>query len=186
MNSISVTMGAEPAARRPRVARRTLVVGLLIVLAAACGTSSELRWTSVRAELPDGWELLASSDTQLILADHVAAEGGRGVLVTFLRAPGTLPDDWRSTVVDRGALLESDDAVLVAGDVPATQLILLDEVDGTRVREALLVIPSRGLVVAITPRLEVGDTDGPELLLESLDAVRSFLDGIQLAIPLAR
>jgi hypothetical protein len=108
------------------------------------------------------------------------------VLVTFLRAPGTLPDDWRSTVADRGALLESDEAVLVAGDVPATQLILLDDVDGTLVREALLVVPSRGLVVAITPRLEAGDTDGPELLLESLDAVRSFLDGIQLAIPLAR
>jgi hypothetical protein len=179
-------MGAEPAARRPAAARRELFIGLLLVIAAACGSSSELRWAGVRAELPAGWEILASSDTQLILADHVAADGGRGVLVTFLRAPGTLPDDWRSTVADRGALLESDEAVLVAGDVPATQLVLLDDVDGTRVREALLVIPSRGIVVAITPRLEVGDTDGPELLLESLDAVRGFLDGIQLAIPLAR
>jgi hypothetical protein len=179
-------MGTESATRRPNAARRMLLIGSLLLLAAACGSSSELRWASVRAELPAGWELLASSDTQLILADHLAADGGRGVLVTFLRAPGTLPDDWRGTVADRGALLESDEAVLVAGDVPATQLILLDEVDGTRVREALLVIPSRGIVVAITPRLEVGDTDGPELLLESLDAVRGFLDGIQLAIPLAR
>ncbi len=179
-------MGAEPAPRRPSAPRRTLIVGLLLTLVAACGTSSELRWASVRAELPAGWELLASSDTQLILADHVVADGGRGVLVTFLRSPGTLPDDWRGAVADRGALLESDEAVLVAGDVPATQLILLDDIDGTRVREAVLVIPSRGLVVAITPRLEAGDTDGPELLLESLDAVRSFLDGIQLAIPLAR
>jgi len=179
-------MGAESASRRPHPARRTLLLGLLLVLAAACGNSAELRWASVRAELPAGWEVLASSDTQLILADHVAADGGRGVLVTFLRAPGTLPDDWRSTVADRGALLESDEAVLVAGDVPATQLILLDDIDGTLVREALLVIPSRGLVIAVTPRLEAGDADGPELLLESLDAVRSFLDGIQLAIPLAR
>jgi hypothetical protein len=163
-----------------------LLLGLVVGLTAACGVSSELRWAGVRAELPTGWELLASSDTQLILADHVAADGGRGVLVTFLRAPGTLPDDWRATVAQRGALLESDEAVLVAGDVPATQLILLDDVDGTPVREALLVIPSRGLVVAITPRVVAGDSDGPELLLASLDAVRSFLDGIQLAIPLSR
>jgi hypothetical protein len=159
-----------------------LVLGVLILLGAACGPSSELRWSTVRAEVPAGWEIVASSDSQLILADHLAADGERGVLITFLRAPGTLPDDWRSDVAARGALLESDEAVLVAGDVPATQLILLDTVDGIRLREALLVIPSRGLVVAITPRLAAGDTDGPELLLASLDAVRGFLDGIELTI----
>jgi hypothetical protein len=172
------------ARRRPRgAARRSLILGALLLIAAACGASTELRWASVRAELPAGWEVIRSTDAQLVLADHVATEGERGVLITFLRAPGTLPDDWRSTVTERGALLESDEPVLVAGDVPATQLILRDTVDGIPLREALLVIPSRELVVAITPRLVSGDTDGPELLLESLDAVRVFLDGIQLAIP---
>jgi hypothetical protein len=170
--------------RRPRAAaRRSLMLGALLLVASACGASTELRWASVRAELPVGWEVIRSTDSQLLLADHIAADGERGVLITFLRAPGTLPDDWRSTVTERGALLESDEPVLVAGDVPATQLILRDTVDGIPLREALLVIPSRELVVAITPRLEPGDTDGPELLLESLDGVRGFLDGIQLAIP---
>jgi hypothetical protein len=105
------------------------------------------------------------------------------VLVTFLRAPGALPDDWRRTVVERGALLESDQAVLIAGDVPATQLILLDDIDGTPFREAILVIPSREIVIAITPRIVAGETDGPELTLQSLDAVRAFLDGIRLGVP---
>jgi hypothetical protein len=185
MSSICVTMAADRESRRPLGARRMLLLGMVMLIAAACGDSSELRWAGVRAELPAGWEVVASSERQLILADHVAADGGRGVLITFLRAPGTLPDDWRGTVEDRGALLESDEAVLLAGDVPATQLILLDDVDGTRIREALLVIPSRGLVIAITPRVEIGETDGPELLLESLDAVRAFLDGIQLTIGLS-
>jgi hypothetical protein len=175
-------MGADPASRRLPRARRMVLLGVALLLAAGCSSDTELRWAGVRAELPAGWELVASSDTQLILADHLQAEDGRGVLITFLRAPDTLPDDWRRTVAERGALLESDEPVLVAGDVPATQLILLDDVDGIPLREALLVIPSRGLVVAITPRVTVGDRDGPELLLGSLDAVRSFLDGIQLTI----
>jgi hypothetical protein len=176
-------MTAEAMRRRRTALARALVLGTVLLLATACGTSSELRWASVRAELPVGWEVVRSTDAQLVLADHVAQDGGRGVLITFLRAPGTLPDDWRRTVTERGALLESDEAVLVAGDVPATQLILRDTVDGIPLREALLVIPSREIVVAITPRLTAGDTDGPDLLLESLDAVRAFLDGIQLAVP---
>jgi len=176
-------MGADLTSRRPSALRRSLSIGVLLAVATACGPYSEFRWASVSAELPQGWELLASSDTQLVLADHLASEGERGVLVTFLRAPGALPDDWRRTVVERGALLESDQAVLIAGDVPATQLILLDDVDGTPFREAILVIPSRELVIAITPRIVPGETDGPELTLQSLDAVRAFLDGIRLGVP---
>lgn len=176
-------MVAEPQRRPRRAVRRSLLLGAVLLLGSACSASAELRWASVRTELPVGWEVIRSTDTQLVLADHLADDGERGVLVTFLRAPGTLPDDWRRTVAERGALLESDEAVLVAGDVPATQLILRDTVEGIPLREALLVIPSREIVVAITPRLVPGDTDGPEVLLASLDAVRVFLDGIQLAIP---
>jgi hypothetical protein len=159
-----------------------LVAGVLT----ACSGTSGVSWPGVALELPSGWEVLEQSSGRLVLADHLRAEEERGVLVTFVRAPGTLPDDWRRSVAERGADLEADTPILLAGDVPATQLILRDTVDGIPLREALLVIPSRELVIAITPRLLPGDVDGPELLLESLDDVRAFLDTIRLTPPAPR
>ena len=173
--------------RRSVVLRRRhrplLLLTVASLLVAACSGPERVDWPGARFDVPEGWELVAQDPDRLVLADHLAVEGERGVLVTFLRVPGTLPDDWRTRVAERGATLESDEAVLVAGDVPATQLILRDERDGTPVREAILVVASRGLVIAITPRVEPGEQDGPELLLESLDGVRAVLDRIELALP---
>jgi hypothetical protein len=169
---------------RPRL--RLLAALLAPLVLAACSGSDGIEWPGVRLDLPPGWEVVASERDRLVLADHVAGDGARGVLVTFLRVPGTLPDDWRARVADRGALLESDAPVLIAGDVPATQLVLLDEVDGTPVREVILVVASRGLVIAVTPRLLPGEQDGPELLLEALDGVRAVLDRVELAAPASR
>ncbi len=164
-----------------RSLRRAVAFVLVPLILAGCGGSERVDWPGARFDLPDRWEVIAEDRDRLILADHVAEDGERGVLVTFLRVPGTLPDDWRDRVRERGATLESDVGVLIAGDVPATQLILLDEIDGTPVREALLVVASRGLVISIAPRVSPGDADGRELLLESLDGVRELLDIIDLA-----
>jgi len=163
--------------------RRALALLLVPILLVACGGPERIDWPGARFELPAGWELLSSDADRLVLADHLTVEGERGVTVTFLRVPGTLPSQWRERVADRGATLESDSAILIAGDVPATQLVLLDEVDGTPIREVLLVVASRGLVIAITPRVAPGDQDGPEVLLDSLDGVRTLLDAIELAPP---
>ena len=167
--------------RRPLV--RALSLLLVPVLLAACGGPERVDWPGLRFDLPDGWERIEDGTDRLVLADHLADEGERGVLVTFLRVPGTLPDDWRERVAERGALLESDEGIMIAGDVPATQLVLLDAPGGTPVREVILVVASRGLVIAISPRVVAGDQDGPELLLESLDGVREVLDVIELAPP---
>ena len=167
--------------RRPLV--RALSLLLVPVLLAACGGPERVDWPGLRFDLPDGWERIEDGTDRLVLADHLADEGERGVLVTFLRVPGTLPDDWRERVAERGALLESDEGIMIAGDVPATQLVLLDAPGGTPVREVILVVASRGLVIAISPRVVAGDQDGPELLLESLDGVRDLLDVIELAPP---
>jgi len=176
-------MGNDPAHGRRARWRRGLSALLLPLVLVACSSSSQVSWPGLRFDLPAGWEVLEQSSDRLVLADHLSEEGERGVLVTFLRVPGTLPDDWRDTVAARGALLESDEAVMISGDVPATQLVLLDTVDGTPVREVLLVVASRGLVIAVIPRVRAGDQDGPELLLESLDAVRGLLDEVELAPP---
>jgi hypothetical protein len=177
-------MRTDRAARRSqRPLRRTLALLLVPVLLAACSSSPRVDWPGLRLDLPAGWEIIEQRPDRLVLADHLVEEGERGVLVTFLRVPGTLPDDWRARIAERGALLESDEGVRIAGDVPATQLVLLDGLDGTPVREAILVVASRELVIAIAPRVAPGDRDGPELLLESLDEVRAVLDGIDLAPP---
>lgn len=172
--------------RRPvrvRPWRRALLAAVAPLVLVACGGPEAIEWPGVRAELPAGWEILAQDRDRLVLADHLAAAGERGVLVTFLRVPGTLPDDWRARIAERGATVESDLGVLIAGDVPATQFLFTDVVDGTPVREALLVVASRGLVISVVPRLEPGEQDGPELLLGSLDAVRDLLDTVELAPP---
>jgi len=173
--------------RRPRHRARHLVRPLAVLLAsailAACGGPERVEWPGARIDLPEGWEIVASEPDRLVLADHLAAEGERGVRVTFLRVPGTLPDDWRQRVAERGAELESDSGILIAGDVPATQLVLLDEVDGTPIREVILVVASRGLVIAITPDVRPGEQDGPRVLLDSLDGVRDLLDTIELTAP---
>ena len=163
--------------RRGRLA--AAVAGLALALA-ACGGADAVAWDVVRLDLPATWEVLGEDTDRLVLADHLVEEGERGVTVTFLRVPDALPDAWRARVADRGAALEADMGVRIAGDVPATQLVLRDEVDGVPVREVLLVVPSRGLVIAITPRLAPGELDGPELLLERLDGVRTLLDGMEL------
>jgi hypothetical protein len=171
----------EAPSRRPL--RRAVALLLVPLLLVACGGSDRVDWPGLRLELPAGWELIEQSPDRLVLADHIAAEDGRGVHVTFLRSPDVLPDDWRERVRQRGAQLESDEGVRIAGDVPATQLVLLDDYDGTPVREVILIVASRGLVIGITPRVSPGDLDGPELLLQSLDEVRALLDGIELAPP---
>lgn len=149
----------------------------------ACSGSASVEWPGMRFTLPAGWEVVEERADRLVLADHLVDAGGRGVLVTFLRVPGTLPDDWRQRIAERGALLESDEGVLISGDIPATQFVLLDDFSGTPVREALLVVSSRGLVITVVPRVSAGDEDGPRLLLESLDGVRALLDVIELAPP---
>jgi hypothetical protein len=166
-----------------RPVTRALALLLLPVVLVACSSSTQVEWPGLRLDLPVGWERVEERPDRLVLADHLADEGERGVLVTFLRVPGTLPDDWRARVAERGALLESDEGILIAGDIPATQLVLLDDPGGTPIREVILVVASRGLVIAITPRVSAGDQDGPDLLLESLDGVRALLDVIQLAPP---
>ncbi len=171
------------ARRRVRPLQRALALLLVPIVLAACGGPERVDWPGARFQLPDGWEVITSEPTRLVLADHLATEDERGVLITFLRVPGTLPNEWRERVADRGATLESDSGILIAGDVPATQLVLLDEVDGTPVREVILVVASRGLVIAITPRVQPGEQDGPRVLLDSLDAVRELLDIIELAPP---
>ena len=171
--------------RRPRPRERRIqgliALFLVPVLLVACAGPERVDWPGARFTLPEGWEVIAQDQQRLVVADHLSAEQDRGVLVTFVRVPGTLPDDWRQRVDERGALLESDSGVLIAGDVPATQLVLLDEVDGTPVREVLLVVASRELVISITPRVPPGDQDGPRVLLDGLDAVRGLLDTIDLA-----
>ncbi len=164
--------------RRRRAA--AAVAALVALTLTACGGSDVVDWDVVRMDVPVGWEVLAEERDRLVLADHLVTEGERGVTVTFLRVPDALPDAWRARVAERGAELETDVGIRIAGDVPATQLVLRDVVDGVPVREVLMIVPSRGLVIAITPRIVMGETDGPELLLERLDGVRTVLDRLEL------
>lgn len=165
-----------------RLPGRVLAAALVAAVLTGCSGVERVEWPGARFVLPDGWEVVSEDRQRLVLADHETTTQDRGVLVTFFRVPGTVPADWRQRIAERGALLESDAGILIAGDVPATQLVLLDEIDGTPFREVLLVVASRELVISITPRVPPGDQTGPSVLLEGLDAVRELLDDIELTL----
>lgn len=179
-------MRTDPAPSGARAIVRAVALLLAPLLLVACSGSERVDWPGVRFTLPDGWEVLVEERERLVVADHRADDGERGVLVTFVTMPGTFPAEWRERIAQRGATLESDVGVLIAGDVPATQLILVDEVDGIPVREAILVVSSRELVISVLPRLQPGDEDGLRILLDSLDDVRALLDTVDLPPPAVR
>jgi hypothetical protein len=168
------------------VRRRVSMVVVLVVsaaLLAACGGGnqpSSVSWRNVDLELPDGWYLFEEEPDRLSIsnqdlgaappgADARERPEGDTVAMFFTYEPDTLPADWRTYVEEQGATLESDDQILLDGEVPATRLVFSDVTNGIPTREMVVVIPSRGIVVLAQPVPGPGDTDAPEVFLAYID-----------------
>jgi hypothetical protein len=176
--------------------RRALGVVLLALLVTACGPGNQpsaVEWRNVTVRLPDDWYVFEQADTRLSISNQDigpdAAHGGVAafdepvVAMFFTYEPNTLPDDWRRYVEEQDATLESDDQLVLNGEVPATRLVFSYETDGIPLREMVAVIPSRAIVVLAQPVPGPGDTDAPDVFLEYVETFVTVLEDASFGAP---
>ena len=179
---------------------RALCAGILLLLAAAAvgcdggNQPSAVEWRNVTVPLPDGWYLFEEADTRLSISNQdIGPEALREdttpdtdepvVAMFFTYEPTTLPDDWRRYVDEQDATLEVDDRLELDGEVPATRLVFSYVTDDVPLREMVVVIPSRSIVVLSQPVPSVGDTTGPDVFLDHVETFMQVLDNASFGAP---
>jgi len=174
-----------------------LAAAALAVVATGCGESnqpSSVEWRNITMDLPDGWYLFEEEDTRLSLSNQdigiSEVEGepkerpeGDTVAMFFTYEPGTVPDDWRDLLGGLDADIETDRALRLAGDVPATQIVYRYETQGVITREMAVVIPSRSVVLLAQPVPAPVDGDVSEVFLDHLDDFMSVLESAEFGAP---
>jgi hypothetical protein len=172
-----------------------VLIGMFLV---ACGGSgnqpSTVTWRNVELQLPEDWYVFEEADTRLSISNQDIGIGddpevpreqpeGETVAMFFTYEPGTFPDDWRRFVEQQDAELESDDQIVLQGDVPATRLIFSFVTDGTPTREMVVVIPSRSIVLLAQPVPGPGDEDAPDVFLAYLEDFLEVLETAEFGAP---
>lgn len=172
--------------------RRTvtaLLVLALALVAVGCdrGDGPERAWRDLEVTLPEGWAVFEDDVTRFSIADGTMGdEGQRGTAdaaAFFTHEPGSRPDPWRELV--RGELdgtLERDEELQVGG-LPATRLVFSHESNGVPMREMVVLVPSRELVILMQPVVVRGQDDGPEVFDAHLDEFDAVLSGIRFGAP---
>lgn len=167
-----------------------LLAALLAVALAGCGGEDRVRsWRGLELELPRGWVVFEESPTLLGIADAPLGEdagdpGDRTVAAQFTVEAGATPDDWRAFVEQEDGELEVDERIEVGG-VPATRMVFAFTTNDIPMREMVVVIPSRELVVLMQPVPAQGETDAPEVFLEHRDEFDQILDSIVFGAPVS-
>ena len=176
-----------------RRARPLLAVALCALLVVGCGGEDRqpdtVEWRNIRLDVPDGWYVYERSDAHLSMSnvdlgprddvEEFVAPAEGVVAMAFTYEPDTIPADWRRFVEQQDATLESDQAITLDDEVPATQLVFsYTSSSGSPTREMVVIIPSRAVVVLSQPVPARGDTDGPEVFL---DHVETFLEVLETA-----
>ncbi len=169
----------------------------LAVVATGCGGSNQpgsVEWRNISMELPDGWYLFEEEDTRLSMSNQDIGIGevqgepkerpeGDTVAMFFTYEPGTVPDDWRDLLETLDAEIETDRALRLEGDVPATQIVYRYETQGVITREMAVVIPARSVVLFAQPVPAPGDDDVSDVFLDHLDDFMSVLESAEFGAP---
>ncbi len=180
--------------------RSTLLLLIVLALAiTACGGNqpSSVTWRNVTLPMPDGWYVFEEEDTRLSISNaDIGPEAIRtaeedpdveprtDVVAMFLTyEPRTVPGDWRDYAERQDATVESDEQIVLGGDVPATRIVFSYVTDGIPLREMVVVIPSRSIVVLAQPVPTFGQQDGPEVFLDHVDTFIEVLDGADFGAP---
>ncbi|MEX2487317.1 MAG: hypothetical protein WD377_06850 [Nitriliruptoraceae bacterium] len=169
--------------------RIVLAVAVLAIALAGCGGGNQpdtVSWRNIDIDVPDGWYVFEETPDRLSISNvDLAALTEAGEVPTgdvvamfFTFEPATLPEDWRRLLARRDAEIETDDRVMVDGDIPATRIIFAHQSAGLPTREMVIMVPSRQVVVLSQPVPRDGQQDAGELFLEHLP---TFLDVVQQA-----
>lgn len=189
---------AGPTDARPRVRPRRAAALILVVLAlalAACGEDrqpSSVTWRNVTFQVPDGWYVTEQAETRLSLSNHdigpdtdrdAPPPEGDVVAMNLTYDPQTGPADIRRFVEEQDATLEGDEALVLDGEVPATQIVYAFETNGIPTREMYVVVPSRAIVLLAQPVPSPGDTDAPEVFLRHIETFLEVLETARFGAP---
>lgn len=137
----------------------------------------EVRWRELTLDVPDGWVVAERDDQKLSIANADFGPGQAEELeaaVFLTHEPGASIDAWRGLVAEREGRVESDRPIEVGG-VPANRLIFRHDANGTPVREMVVVVPSRDLVMLFQPVVLRGSVEGPATFERYRDAFEGVL-----------
>ena len=177
-----------------------LLVALSLVLTACGGGNqpSSVTWRNVTLQMPDGWYVFEEEETRLSISNaDIGPEAMRGadpdddeaelpndvVAMFFTFEAQASPAAWRAYAEQQDATVESDEQILVGEDVPATRIVMNYVTDDVPLREMVVVVPSRGIVVLAQPVPRAGQQDGPEVFLDYVDTFIEVLDTAQFGAP---
>lgn len=171
---------------------RAVALLLLGAVLAACASGSVppggvVSWRELTIDLPDDWVVISQNETSLYVADGLGAtepgvRGDQEVGTQFAIQPNTTPEHLRRFVQDENGELEMDTRTTVGG-VPATLIQYTFTTNDVPLRERVLLIPSRNLVILQQPTPTQGETEGPEWFNEHLEELDALLESIRFGAP---
>lgn len=175
--------------------RQFLMAMGVLLLATGCGGNNDgpIVWRNITVTLPDGWVVFERSDTTLSIANvplgpldgggERPAPDGDVVAMFFSYEPNTLPRDWFTLLEENGAVIEAEQQRVLTGDVPATQIVYRLTDEFTDLREMVVLIPSRGVVILAQPVPLAGDPTGPDVFLAYIDTFLEIVDTLTFGAP---
>lgn len=162
------------------------------VLAGGCasddpGPGGVIEWRELTIDLPADWIEINRTGTSLFVADgpgstEPGVRGDQQVGTQFTIDPGVGLDAWRQFVEDEDGTVE-DEGELMVGGLPARYLQYTFTTGDIPMRERIVVVPSRDLVLLQQPTPMQGETGGPEWFTAHVDEFQALLDGITFGAP---
>lgn len=160
----------------------------LVLLAPACGgDDGTVDWRGLELEVPAGWQVNERDASKLSLATAPFDQESVDDLeaAAFLtHEPGTQPDDWRRFVEEQDGEVESDDRLTVDG-APATRLVFSYDANGTPMREMVVLVPSRQVVMLFQPIVPRGSDLGPGRFAEHRPTFDAIVASVTFGAPVA-
>ncbi|MGH3440542.1 MAG: hypothetical protein ACRDUY_00540 [Nitriliruptorales bacterium] len=143
------------------------VVGFAAVLAASCASSPDaVAWNDLHVDVPEGWHVSENDPGKLSLAnaplgrESSADDLEAAIFFTVEESPSLEP--WREIVAERDGEVEEDTGINLAG-VDADRIVFTTPGNGTPMREMVVVVPARDLVILLQPVVLRESTEGPAI-----------------------
>lgn len=142
-----------------------LLASILLLGVAACAPDAgRVEWRDLSLEVPDGWVVAERDDQKLSLANTEFGPDRADELeaaIFLTHEPDGSIDRWRQLAGERDGDIEVDGTLELDGE-PASRLVFSHDANGTLLREKVVVVPSRDLVMLFQPVVPRGSRDGPD------------------------
>jgi hypothetical protein len=163
-----------------------LLVGAAVLLS-GCASGPIREWRDLEVTLPAGWSVGNETSNAIYLADGAMTGDPQdpGILevgVQLSYEPRTTIADWRDFVRAQDGTIEEDEGLQVDG-IPADRLVFSYVTGDTPMREMVVVVPSRGVVMLFQPAPLAGEQDGKERFTQRRDEFEQILGSIRFGAP---